>query len=196
MYKCTRFFLIMLIAATGGCTNQSLKHLPHYQWLTGESEYAAEPYIQVAVALQAMGREHACQQLMSVAKHDEGADQIYVLCRMLFTKRGTNEFREPWIGEPSFLGGTEHSDWPLDPIEVVDGVPFVIVWNFYSMHGQPEPPDWYLNYCMTNCDWSSFKFEVKSNDEMKDALNKLLASPKWKHPLYSQERGILTRQVP
>ena len=142
-----------------------------------------------------MGRERACERLMFIAKDDRDADrEADILCRMVFAKRGTNQFREPWIGLPSYLAGTDNSSWPLEPIEIVDGVPFLITRNDL-IHAELEPSDRYLNYCETNCDWNATRFFVKSKTELQDSLNKLLASSKWKRPLNEDERDFLTRQI-
>jgi hypothetical protein len=148
----------------------------------------------MAVALQAMGRERACEEMMAFVKRERDAEQIFVLCRMLFTKRGASEFRRPMIGGAVFLADTTYTDWPLEPIEVIDGVPFVITWG-YILGGQAEPPESYLRYCMTDCDWSSVHYREQSPAEMRGALSKLLASPKWRRPLEEQERERLTEQI-
>ncbi len=187
--------LFLFIIMVSGCTNHSLEQLPHFQDISYKHEFKVEPYICTAVALQKMGFEHACQDMLMVAKRENDSEQLYVLCRMLFQKRGTSEFRRPWIGGAVFLGGTDYSDWPLEPIELVDGVPFVIS-RGYTVHGAlPESPEAYLKYCITNCDWNAFQYQVKSRDELNQALNKLLISTKWKHPLEYQEHEILAGQV-
>jgi len=84
--------------------------------------YKVDDYIHAAVALQAMGREAVCQALLASAKTNAGFDtRYYVLCRMLFTNRGTNEFQPPYSGHFAYMLGTE-SDWPLHPIALIDGM--------------------------------------------------------------------------
>jgi len=178
-----------------GCNKDSIGLLPHFQDISYKHDYKVEPYIRSAVALQKMGFERACHEMMINTRRDKDCEQLYVLCRMLFNKRGASDFRRPWIGGAVFLGGTDYSDWPLEPIELVDGVPFIII-RGYSVHGAlPEPPEAYLNYCITNCDWNTFRYHLKSRDELKEALNKLLISKKWKRPLERQELEILTEQI-
>ena len=186
-------FLFSLLTMVGGCTSRfdsSLERLPHLQ----DNAFKAKPYIRAAVALQAMGYDRACQRMMACAKRDSDAEQIYVLCRMLFTNGAPSNFRRPGMGAAIFIGDTDYTDWPLEPIELVDGTPFVIVLG-YTLHGHEEPPESYLDYCMTNCDWSAFKFQVKSHDQLKSALDKLLASSKWKRQLKPEEYKLLANQI-
>ncbi len=185
--------LFSLLTMVGGCTphiDSSLKRLPHFQ----DNTFKAEPYIRAAVALQAMGRDRACQRMAALARRDDEAEQVYILCRMLFTNRASSNFRRPEIGAAIFIGDTDYTDWPLEPIELVDGVPFVIVWG-YTLHGYEEPPGSYLEYCMTNCDWSAVKFQVKSHDQLENSLDKLLASSKWKRQLKPAEHKLLADQI-
>ena len=152
------------------------------------------PYIRAAVALQTMGRDHACEQMMALVERDPDAEQVFILCRMLFTRRETSEFRRPGIGGAVFLAGTSYAEWPLEPIELVDGVPFLIIWG-YKLGGEAETPEAYLRYCMANCDWSAFRFREQSRAEMRTALKKLLASSKWQRRLEAQEADRLTEQI-
>jgi hypothetical protein len=183
------------MVASGGCTNDSLDRLPAFELISYKHEYKVDPYIHAAITLQTMGYERACREMMKAAKRNEDSQQIYILCRMLFQERGNSGFRRPSLGGAVFLGGTDYVDWPLDPIEVVDGVPFVITWGYGTTGAMPEPPEMYLNYCMTNCDWNTSKYRTKSNDELEKDLNALLMSPKWKRPLEPQEREIIARQI-
>lgn len=159
-------------------------------------KYKAAPYVRAAARLQEMGREAACQKLLRAAQtyNQEQEEQIIVLCRMLFTKRATSEFRRPMIGAASFFGSTDYADWPLEPIELVDGVPFLIT-RGYLLKGEAEPAESYLRHCMTNCDWSTVPFREPTAKQIRDALDKLLASGKWKRPLDTYEREFLSAQI-
>jgi hypothetical protein len=143
-----------------------------------------------------MGQTAACVRLLALSRSDDYDDyqKIAVLCRMLFTKRQGSDFRRAMIGGASFFGGTDYSDWPLEPIEIIDGIPFDITWG-YSIHGAPEPPQEYVRYCMANCDWSGIKFEPKTGQQKKEALAKLIASPKWRTPLDQRDRDFLAAQI-
>jgi hypothetical protein len=167
-----------------------LASLPDLQ----SAKYKAGPYITTAARLQEMGREPACQALLQAAHTNRESQQIIVLCRMLFTKRSSSEFRRPLIGGAHFFGDTDYPHWPLEPIELVDGVPFLITQG-YVLGGVPEPADAYLQYCMTNCDWSTIRFREPTAKQKRDALVKLVASSKWKRPLDSYERAFLWAQI-
>jgi hypothetical protein len=172
--------------AVGPPARFSLKELPDpYR---GESKYKVDPYIAAAAKLQAAGRDKAIATL-----HQGGRlDSAIVLSRMLFTAKPNKEFRRPMLGAAVFLGGTTYKDWPLEPIEVVDGIPFLVVWG-YILFGQRE--DDYPDYCVRECNWNSAVYKPKSAEEKKKALRKLLASPKWKKPLSGAEKAFLTAQI-
>ena len=92
------------------------------------------------------------------------------------------------------MGDSAISDWPLEPVEMVHGVPFLITRGFW-LGGLPEAPDWYLSYCETNCVWSSYRFRTETQQEMNEAFQSLLMSPKWKAPLNNDERAFLELQI-
>jgi hypothetical protein len=161
-------------------------------WQMGRFKIA--PYLQVAAELQGMGREAACQRLLEVARTHQEENQVIVLCRMLFQKRDPSEFRRPWIGAPSFFGGTDIKDWPLEPIEVIDGIPFLIT-RGYRLAGSPEPAESYLRMCMTECDWNPLPFTEPTPKRLKDALEKLTSSARWKRPLDGNEKEFLSAQI-
>ncbi len=171
----------------------SLRDLPT---LWTPYEYKVELYLQAAWHLQKMGKDRACDMLSAFAK-EKGSDErdsIIVLCRMLFTRKAGTEFRRPMIGGASFLGGTDYKDWPLEPIELVDGIPFLIT-RGYILGGVPESPTQYLKYCLKTCDWNPHSFASKSKAEKQAALEKLLSSEKWKRKLNEDEREFLASQI-
>jgi hypothetical protein len=168
--------------------------LPHPD-VTLTNKYKVKPYILAAIELQSIGQQRAEQRMLAYAKSDTlGSDQIYVLCRMLYSKSPGKRFLPPPLGRQSSFEGTTYLDWPLCPIEIVDGVPFLIAYG-YTFYGMPGVPGDYLNYCMTNCQWSAYVYSIKSSDEVNSALNKLLNSPKWKQPLTLDEKAWLTDQI-
>ena len=162
-------------------------------------------YLQTAASLQAVGKDEACKRLRALAAHkrldalpfeEQNVEvmRVFVVCRMLFTARPGGEFPRAAIGGAGFLGGTSYKDWPLDPIEVVDGVPFQVAWG-YTLAGTPESPSRYVEYCVENCAWSPTAFRPMTQAEKERALARLLASPKWRRPLTSDEVETLTVQV-
>jgi hypothetical protein len=157
----------------------SLMSLPDFG-IRSKKEYRCDPYIRAAVRLQRLGREAAIDALGELSR-EEGVEghRAIILCRMLFTKKAGGEFRRPLLGAAAFLDGTDYPDWPLEPIEVVDGVPFLIV-RSYTLGGVPESSEGYLDYCVTDCEWNSVPYRVKTVAERTKALDKLTRSPKWK----------------
>lgn len=156
--------------------------------------YRAAPYLRAAARLHVMGREVACQKLLEAAKTGSLEEPVIVLCRMLFVRRGTSEFRRPMIGAASFFGGTDYADWSLEPIELMDGIPFLVT-RGYMLAGSPEPAESYLRYCMTACDWTVSNWKEPSEGELRGALAKLLASVRWKQPLEVADREFFSSQI-
>jgi hypothetical protein len=148
--------------------------------------YRVDPYIRAAVALQSLDHAAAITRLHDMAQHRHSPLSVIILCRMLFRRRRGSDyaFRAPAIGVPAFIRGTE-DDWPLWPIEPVEGVPFTVVWG-YTIGGLPESDESYLNYCEANCDWTDVKYSLKTIQQKQDALAKLMSSDKWKQTVVAQ----------
>jgi hypothetical protein len=167
--------------------------------LTLEPEFSperfkSETFIRLAIQLQALGREKAELRLHEIARNEYTPGMAIILSRMLFKKRPGEQFTRPSIGGALFMGGTDYSDWPLEPIELVDDVPFVIS-RGYFIAGRPENDDEYVRYCETHADWSDLQYEVPTKQQEQAALAKLVTSPKWKVPLTDKERELLSRQI-
>jgi hypothetical protein len=160
------------------------------------ASYRVDPYIQAVVGLQALDRKTAAEQLLRVARDREHGDRVVPLCRMLFVARRGFDFRSARLGYAEPLGSTTNSlCWPLEPIEVVDGVPFLIILG-YRLGGEAETGESYVEYCLSECEWSSERFALRSAIEKREALRKLLESPKWsdRSELKVIER-ILSKQI-
>jgi hypothetical protein len=168
----------------------ALKNLPDLQ----TAEFKVDAYNRAAVSLQAIGQDKANAILLELAKTREQDSQVITLCRMLYTPKATGEFRRPLIGAAHFLGGTDYAEWPLEPIELVDGVPFLIT-RGYSLGGKAEPSESYLKYCIEHCAWNGAKFNPRTEKAKQKALDKLLTSPKWKAQLDSAEKAFLSSQI-
>jgi hypothetical protein len=174
----------------------SLADLPDFDVNT--ETYRIDPFIRAAVAMQSLGPSAALNELRAMAHTESNAARISVLCRMLFTPKADSTLRPPFLGAPVFLDGTirltSTTTWPLEPIEIVDGVPFLIV-KGYELAGLPENAEAYLRHCEENGEWSSVRYSKKTEKQKSDALEKLLASPLWKAPLGSSERAFLRDQL-
>src|SRR5262245_58650010 len=111
----------MLLATTVVAQDDIVADLPPVH-----DQFKVDPYIAAAGKLQEMGKAKAVATLRAaaVSPKDRQRDmKVIVLCRMLFTARPDGKFRRPEIG-----GGMEivaRETWPLEPIEIVDGVPFL-----------------------------------------------------------------------
>jgi hypothetical protein len=156
--------------------------------------YRADPYIRTASELQSLDRSAALTKLRAMARDSHEAPRVIILSRMLFAPRPDSGLRRPMIGAAVLLGGSDYADWPKEPLEIVDGVPFLVV-NGYILAGLAETPEAYLRYCETQSDWSVVRYSVKTTQEKRDALNMLLTSRKWKTGLTDQERKFLTDQI-
>ncbi len=192
---CLTCGLLVCLSGAAGCdkpdlpaaekaapTEGSLNDLPAVLDGAGR-EYRVDPYLRAAVSLQSMGRERALKILKALAANDQDA-RVIVLCRMLFVenlRRGT-AFRQPGLGRPSFVGGEPtwndgvHWGWPLEPIALVEGVPFLVV-RGYLLGGARQSSADYLAFCVAKCDWSGYRFKLKSPDEKKAALEAFRSLP-------------------
>ena len=162
-----------------------LKDLPTFE------DFRSDPYIAAAIKLQAAGKKDGMERLLELAKSPRGGIGAIVLCRMLFTAKPMKEFRRPALGVPLYFGYSTDSDWPLEPIELLDGVPFWIV-RGYSRKGAAPQPEPYAKYCVENCDWQEIKFEKRSAAQKRAAFEKLIDRPKLR--LTFEEMKILQSQ--
>ncbi len=164
------------------------KDLPAFSWGTAGS-YKVDQFIVAADMLQSLGKDKTVTMLRNAMINRSASDDtIIILCRLLFTAKPGGKFRSPAIGEPVVIGGRDN--FPLEPIEMVNGIPFLVV-SGYKLVEVPEPADTYLNYCLSECDWGTFKYTPKAVPEKTMALEKL----NWKTPLSSIEMGFVASQL-
>jgi len=180
---------------------------PGYRVLPGSgdwpSHYVVDPYIQAAAELQARpAKEAAALLLGSASRHQDRFtngdldERTTILCQMLFSAKPESKPHYPGSFLCLYLGGTSGSDWPLAPIELVDGVPMVIARPTPAINGRlPEEAQPYVRYCVMNCDWNPLRYKTKTPAEKSAALAKLLASPKWRWPLDAREQEFLSAQI-
>jgi hypothetical protein len=181
------------LSRAGRPSEVSLKDLP--EGLGAEDGlFKIDPYLEAAATLQLLGQEGAITTLKALAAEEKGNEgtRAIVLCRMLFTSKKGGTFRRPMLGQPDFIG--DSVDWPLEPIALVDGIPFLITTG-YSLRGVPELGSQYLAYCIQECEWSNVKFGPKTDAEKTAALNKLLRSERFKEKLSPSERQFLAGQI-
>jgi hypothetical protein len=83
-------------------------------------------------------------------------NHVFVLARMLFKAKLGGEFRKPALGGYSPLVISPPSGWPLSPIVIVEGVPFMLP---AVRTGRSESPREYLHYCFA---WNDFRYTKES----------------------------------
>ena len=178
-----------------------------------ELDYRVDPYIKVAGQLQDMGQKAAIQQLFRLATYatndallsGDNEERVAILCRMLFVPRPPllNLERPAFLGGPGFIAEddmpepTSYKNWPNEPIEIVDGIPFAVVYG-HNYEGVKDPcsAKAYVEYCASFGSWNSVHYVLKSDVEKQQAAKKLFASPKWKRPLnFCWEKDYLLRQI-
>ena len=171
----------------------SLAELPSF---FAHLAYRCDPYLRVAAMLQAEGRKTACDALTLLAKDSTHGHKVLILCRMLFSARQGEEFRPPALGILKFFGETDSDDWPLEPIELLDGVPFLVYDAPYrTLAGLEESGEAYLQYCLSHCAWNTYLFGPKRTADKDQALAKLLRCGKWRRPLGGDEVERLAGQI-
>jgi len=182
--------------------------------------FRSKPYLELAMALQALPREQAIGQLQTWAKSEKNEQMVIVLCRLLWSGQGG----EPLTKAPKYeifglgywknpfqnlfgIGGTHGSDWPDWPLAMIDGVPFWIEANRFGpgheealagpWHTEPPPPlaQVYLNYCLKEGRWTSHSYKPMELAVRQRALDTLLKSPAWKRPLRDDEIKFLSNQI-
>jgi hypothetical protein len=163
-----------------------------YAGASAESCHNVDWFIETAAELQSFGKEKACECLRARAadKNENEREKTFVLCRMLFVAKPGGEFRRPLLGGPYFIGSVKIEDWPLEPIEIVDGIPFLVTYG-YMLAGYPEPAPSYVEYCVRECDWSSERFTPRNSTEKRHALFKLFS----KRLLSQSDKEFLASQI-
>ena len=151
-------------------------------------QFRSAPYMQVAHLLQQLPGDRRRKLLTSWTKDYQ--EQLFILCRMLFENE--EGFRRPGLGGPIFVDGGKIADWPLEPITLIDNVPFVVV-RGYVLGGRPESIKSYLGYCFEKCQWSNRDYSKFDQKVLNAALSKLLIDKKEKLSQNSSE--FLAMQV-
>lgn len=172
---------------TGGC---SQKEVPD----DTENIYTFRSvrYLRTANALQKLDETARADALRRIAWDDRDFLRVIILCRMLFTAPEGEVFKRPELGGPGGLGATNADDWPLEPIAVVDGVPFMVI-ACYAGAGMKKED--YLNYCLSHCNWTSNTFQEGSPGSRLEALERLIDQGPWRRPLLPREHDTLLSQL-
>jgi hypothetical protein len=161
-------------------------------------QYRIDPYLAAVQSFQTMGKEKALVKLQEFAAKDKATycTGTQILCRMLFKAKEGSSFRSARLGSGRKIGSTTLADWPLEPITIVDGVPFKVTVGFAKSVSRPlERASDYVDYCIEECDWNTYKFTPKSIKEKRDALDKLLSTPKLKGKVSDRDQEFLEKQI-
>ena len=189
------FALFLCIASLFGQHGARFQHLLEQCGGSQDGTYRVLPQLYAASFLQKLGEEKGGELLLEYAGTQKYDQEIIILCRMLYVPESGEEFRRPMIGAAHFLAGTDYVDWPLEPIEIVDGVPFLVVQG-YSLGGQPELAEMYLEYCFDNCKWNPINYSIPGKQELQDAFEVLTSVfLKKGKSLNKYERAFLENQI-
>jgi hypothetical protein len=201
--------------------SQSLPSTPEAerfnQWIVREQTEAfrSKPYIELAAMLQSMPRSEAENLLIERAASGKCDEQVVILCSMLFVdKNGSpfpgksgmglfSKYTSPKnINNQYGLGATRSGDWANWPIQIIDGVPFLVAAEHNAsfadmwLASAPSPlAPVYLQYCLSQGTWTSEHFTVADLTTRQRALNALVKSPIWKRALNDDEIKYLTYQI-
>jgi hypothetical protein len=191
---------IYVLACVSGCASESSNrrtieeeieaHI-RVRWLFRNREVLA-----MCVELQRMRQEFAIDALMRMAVTEDTPCNLrtIVLCRMLFKDSEGGRMREPLVGSPWFLGDTNSDDWPLEPIHIWKGVPFMITWG-YVLSGIAESAPQYLVYCIQNGVWNDEAFGIPARDQLKAIAEDFIEMGPWRRPLDGREQKFIRAQV-
>lgn len=113
---------------------------------------------------------------------------------MLFEAKNEVEFRRPLIGGAAFFGKTDYPHWPLEPIDIYEGVPILVTYG-YMLGGEPESSRAYVDFCVKNCKWRQDLYAVRTSDELKKIVAKWLTQRKWPAPLSDRDRAFFIDQA-
>lgn len=183
-------FLLVIPPLQARDFDEIIENCPDFQL----EQYKVLPYITAAVELQNMGEQSAVSLLREYAEIGENNSKVIVLCRMLFDAEETGEFRRPLIGAALFLGNTDYSDWPREPVELVRNIPFLVV-RGYFLGGLPESAIDYLEYCVQNCIWKEESYRIPSDSDLLASMEDLLNSDKWQMPLADEDIEFIISQI-
>jgi hypothetical protein len=134
-------------------------------------DFDSAAYLSLAIEIQALGKEKAIVTLRDLAMRSDGT-KVIPLCRLLFVAHEGRPFRAPAFGGPAECPRSDHGHWPLEPIAIVDGVPFLIT-DGYVLAGWPESGASYLEYCISDCLWNPERFVMPTKEGFLDASDKI-----------------------
>ena len=111
-------------------------------------------------ALQPLGKEKALSALQSYLDalsqdepyDDDATNHIFVILRLLFEPyEHGKRFPVPGNFEWRVFREELQQDWPLNPVELVDGIPFKLFGGGMGFSGQPEHPSSHIEFAKKHC---------------------------------------------
>ncbi len=134
-------------------------------------EFHARAYLSLAVELQALGPAEAGRLLRQWSEREDGV-KVIPLCRMLFVAREGGSFRGPKLGWGNSCPREDKADWPLEPIALVDQIPFLVCPRYARLE-KVETGREYVDYCLSECDWGKHRFVMPAEEAFVEAQRKL-----------------------
>ncbi|HOZ29424.1 MAG TPA: hypothetical protein PLL66_00755 [Bacteroidales bacterium] len=196
MEKALTVLLITIITGTIHAQNHNTKFdsLIKQCASINSGNYRCNAYLELANYLQTLETEKAIEIMKDYANTYQFEDQIIILTRMLFVSKNNSVLRRPYLGAAFFFCGTDYDDWITEPIEIIKGIPFLIIGG-YSLGGLPESSIKYLEYCIENGKWTENIYSTKSETELKEALDIFLNDNRWNNKLTEANRTFFEKQI-
>lgn len=147
------------------------------------SEYNCDGMVIAVNTLRSLGKSKAIEAMKGYVAlpSERGTHKVLLLCRLLFvnTNGGWNDFP---LGQPRpDIDTKAANNFPMFPIAMVDGTPFLIV-ESYSLAGAID-----LKGCLDRCE----KLEMISKDlvrrDYRAAARSLINSKEWRKVYINQE---------
>lgn len=194
-----RTLALLLFACTAaGPVACSLPSRPAPQPLAGSPDEFIEGFrsrhsLELALELQALSQQDRLARLRKIANSGPRPAETFVLCRLLFEPRPGEPFPRPLLGAPVFVGADAAQPlaaFPLEPIELRDGVPILVV-RGYSLGGLPDTPAGDLQRCLDHARWRTTPLTPRTPAQIRAAFDGFLRD----HPVQEHDRAFLLSQA-
>ena len=123
-------------------------------------DYNPAKILMAVNALQPLGKEKALAALQSYMDSfdpdepydDNATNHIFVILRLLFEPyEHGKRFPPPANFEWRVYGEELEQDWPLNPVEIVEGIPFKLFGGVMGYSGVPEHPSSHIEFARKHC---------------------------------------------
>lgn len=153
----------------------------------GPTNYAPDKVIRAANYLIELGEETAYELLVIEAKRknrfSRSDERISILSTLLWRNGASPPLRRIMFG--GLISVPERSmkdeDWPMLPICLSEGVPFLLGSGYVSAGKGPESGVDYLSYCKNNGKFRQQPYPIPTRREAERAVTSLFASEKWRN---------------